>query len=158
MGLVYLKDELKMMLTGSTTPSLPHPLAVFDALSSLCSWSLELALAEATRKKNVRISPNFSFYYLAFRGNKFQRLKDFVVFKICVWMHEINSLGSISDCVRTYIALSDANRRPYRSTKGTGQDSYNPHWINSNWSAYIRESKMKKSKQWLNRGHNLLNT
>ena len=73
-------------------------------------------------------------------------------------MHEIYSLGSISEGVRPYIALSDANRRPYRSTKGTGQDSYNPHWINSNWSAYIRESKMKKSKQWLNPSHNLLNT
>ena len=49
MGLVYQKDELKMMLTSSTTPSLPNPHAVFDALSSLSSWSLELALAEATR-------------------------------------------------------------------------------------------------------------
>ena len=84
MGLVYQKDELKMMLTGSITPSLPNPHAVFDALSPLSSWSLELALAEATRKKNVCISPTFSFHYLAFRGNKVPRLKDFAVFKIRV--------------------------------------------------------------------------
>ena len=84
MGLVYQKDELKVMLTGSITPSLPNPHAVFHALSSPSSWSLELALAEATRKKNVCISPTFSFYYLAFRGNKFPRLKDFAVFKIRV--------------------------------------------------------------------------
>ena len=35
-------------------------------------------------EKNVCISPTFSFYYLAFRGNKFPRLKDFAVFKIRV--------------------------------------------------------------------------
>ena len=81
-GLVYRKDELKMMLPGSTRPSLPNPHAVFDALSSLSSWSLELVLAEATGK--IKCSPTFSFYYLAFRGNKFPRLNDFGVFKIRV--------------------------------------------------------------------------
>ena len=149
MGLVYQKDELKMMLTSSTTPSLPNPHAVFDALSSLSSWSLELALAEATRTL---------FITWRFEGTNSRGWKILRCLKIRLWMHQINFLGSISECVRTYIALSDANRRPYRSTKGTGQDSYNPHWINSNWSAYIRESKVKKNKKWLNRSHNLLNT
>ena len=64
MGLVYQKDELKMMLTGSTTPSLPNPQEVFDALSSLSSWSLELALAEATRKKKCLYITHFLFLLL----------------------------------------------------------------------------------------------
>ena len=76
MGLVYLKDELKMMLTGSTTSSLPHPHAVFDALSSLCSWSLELALAEATRKKKMFVyHPISLFITWRFEGTNFNGWK-----------------------------------------------------------------------------------
>ena len=152
-------DAYRFYYTVSPQPPRGFRATFLDALSSRPSWSLKLPqFGRGISKKNVRISPTISLYYSAFGGNKFPWLNDFVVFQIRVWMHEINSLGSISVCVRTYIALSDANRRPYGSTKGTGQDSYNPHWINSNWSAYIRESNMKKSKQWLNRRHNLLNT
>ena len=71
MGLVYQKDELKMMLTGSTTPSLPNPQGVFDALPSLSSWSLELALAEATRKKMFVYHPLSLFITWRFEGTNF---------------------------------------------------------------------------------------
>ena len=92
-------DAYRLYYTVSPQPPRGFRATFLNALSSRPSWSLKLPQfgRGKSEKKCSYISPTFSLYYSAFRGNKFP------------WLNDLRCLKSEFECTKLNLSV------PYQS-------------------------------------------